>query len=712
MNIEIEIKSPDARNDIYELRNYLQANVPDIQLNIKEQAPQEGQMSIALAIAHFVLNCVLHVAGHLTVEEMYDRYLKPKIKQWLAMRKNHRMGVVEVGTTLKGNKSKTYFLEDSEGQSKVYDNLRYAIDTDKTRAVLVGVSEFDTGFSSIPPVKGNMEDFFQLLTDKKHIGLSPENVAVSFNKTNTEIEELLLKTSRLPDTDTLIIYFAGHGYRTDVKKLYLVARNTRKIDDYILGGIDFDFISNAILKSSAARQKIMILDACHSGIATQGKDNLLTDINVKGTYILASSQGDEVSYFQKNERNTYFTGTLLDILKNGIDNTEEMLALDDLYEYSKNHLAQKNFPQPIYKSELNIPSANFFIAHNPSFSQEKLKSKPTLLMNQGRLEDALYEYRLLLQRYPEDLQLKSEAAECETQVFFTHLVQEADELFFHHRDYNLAAEKYKKALQIKDDIGVKGRISKCVEFMKLNTREDRKAEYSGANEIKDKESLKQEVKPIKKNEQKNEDYLPKKIRDSKEDFNLRKDQQLAPASEKTAWIIIALFWLICAIIFHMWRGPIIDNVKDVFTKITLPFFALEAILIGIRNKKISNYEILIYANGSLFGLFFLAVIFSDRHESDTFAITIMLLGATAYVLILKKIIHTMTIAEFVISCIALLYFPILVFAVIIFSLFAKQWTDDVKGPVGIVTGSLAGIFLIILFYRKWNNERKKLRDPV
>ena len=100
------------------------------------------------------------------------------------------------------------------------------------------------------------------------------------------------------------------------------------------------------------------------------------DTDVKGTYILASSPGDEVSYFSKNGRNTYFTGALIDVLKNGIDNASEMLTLDDLYDYSKEHLNQKNFPHPIFKSELNIPPANF----NPAvaYSSGKVCVPPKL----------------------------------------------------------------------------------------------------------------------------------------------------------------------------------------------------------------------------------------------------------------------------------------------------------------------------------------------
>ncbi|MFI5186404.1 MAG: caspase family protein, partial [Chitinophagales bacterium] len=467
MQLEIEIRSDNARNDVYELRNLLQQYGDGVQIHIKEQAPQQGEMTIGL-VEPIIIGVVKAIVEH-SASEVYGKMLKPKINKWLESKKH---GKLEVLSTLKDEGTRIHFLEDNKGRSEVFENLKYAIDIDHTRAVLIGNSEFDGGFSAIPPVKGNLEDFYHLLSDKLHVGLSAENIVVAFNKTNTEIEEVLLQQSRIPDTETLIIYFAGHGHRTDVKKLYLVAKNSKKIDDYLLGGIDFDFISNVVLRNATAKQKILILDACHSGIATQGENDMLQKIDVKGSYVLASSPGDEVSYFEKNSRNTYFTGVLLHALNEGIENSNEMIALDDLYEYSKDHLAEKNFPHPIYKNELNIPPSNFFIARNPLFSFEKIRKRPDILFNQSRFEEALYEYRILLQKYPDDLELRRKASECETNALSNRLAQDGDELFF-SKNYKAAIEKYRKALEVKDNILVRGKLSRCQDLLRQDPGRDK-----------------------------------------------------------------------------------------------------------------------------------------------------------------------------------------------------------------------------------------------
>lgn len=55
MNIEIEIKSDNAKNEIYDLRNFIQnAENNDLQVKIKEQPANEGEMSILGTIGLFI----------------------------------------------------------------------------------------------------------------------------------------------------------------------------------------------------------------------------------------------------------------------------------------------------------------------------------------------------------------------------------------------------------------------------------------------------------------------------------------------------------------------------------------------------------------------------------------------------------------------------------------------------------------------------------
>jgi TPR repeat protein len=458
IKLEIEILSVDAKNYQYELRNYLNERLENMQVSIKEKPAGEGQMSPFTPEG--ILDGVIHAGLGIGIEQCVHVFL-PLLKDFFKHIHIPSGKKVEILATMGDGSERVTISEDNDGVSKRYDNVHYSIDTGHTRAVLIGNSEFDNDFSPISPVKNNIEDFCKLLSDKRNIGLLPENISIALDKTNTEIEELLLRVSKLPDTETLLIYFTGHGYRSDVNKLFLIARNTRKIDDYISGGIDYDFIKNVVLKSSPAKQKIVILDACHSGIATQGASDAMLDLNVTGSYVMASSESDESSYFDKNKRNTFFTASLLDTLTHGLDNDQEMLALNDLYENAKNHLDQRQ--QPLFKNKLNISPVDFFIARNPAFSFEKSIQHARQLFKDGSLFEALKECRKILKRQPDNSEVNNLAVQCNSDLLLAQFIKQGDEYFYQRHQYSKALENYQQAYEIKSDYMTAEKIKNCRE---------------------------------------------------------------------------------------------------------------------------------------------------------------------------------------------------------------------------------------------------------
>jgi TPR repeat protein len=455
VKIELELLGDVSQEEIYAFRNFLNDAIPEAGLSIKPQPPAPGQMGEILMA---VLAGSLHAGASIAVEMVYHNFLHPYIKAWNEKRKAEKKPALQVMSSLSTTERKLHVLEKEDGATELFD-FPYAIDMEKTRVFLAGVSRFSTGFHDIPPVEGNLIALYRLLTDKRHMGIPRENIVVSGNETHTEIQKKLLLLSRLPDTETLIIYFAGHGHRADAKKLTLVAADTEKIGDDVIGGIDLDFLQQKILKPSTAHQKILILDTCHSGIAAQGPDDLARTLDVRGSYILTSSPGDELSYFSEGASQTYFTGSLLKVLETGLDNAKEMLTLDDLYQESRDLLLQQNLPEPGSKSDLNIPPANFFIARNPGFSPERLKGNAARLFAEGKTEAALDEYRLLLKKYPDDPEIRKQFERCETELSFARIFDEANASFYQKKDYATAAVLYRKAYRLKEDPLVMERIT-------------------------------------------------------------------------------------------------------------------------------------------------------------------------------------------------------------------------------------------------------------
>ncbi len=699
MHIEIELQSPLAKEEIFEFRQFLHDNLDGISFQIKTVPAQEGQMALELLAP--IIGGVIEAIVGLSVHQMYDEMFKPKIDAWLKSKKSHGKTNLGVLSTFKNDDVKVHFLENSSGVTKVFDHVNFAIDTDKTYAVLIGAEEFNGGFTSIPPVKGNLEDLYRLLTDKLHVGLPPENVVIAHNKSSAEIEELLLKTSRKPGMETLLVYFAGHGYRTDVKKLYLIANNTKKIDDYIMGGIDFDFINQVILKSSTAKQKIVILDACHSGIATQGADMVLPQIDVKGTYMLTSSPGDEVSYFDKNEHNTYFTGSLLSVLKNGIDNSNEMLALEDLFEYTQNELQQKNFPQPVSKSQLNIPPSRFFVARNPAFSIEKLKRRPAQLYSQGLLQDALYEYEVLLQKYPDDLQLRKEAENCRSQALFTQLVNDADELFYQHHNYPAALEKYSKAGKIKADDMVQSKIRKCEE--RLQSKTEKRNSGDQQPETSRDELITKQNTPQHHNDPLEDGYPPLVIPRIKQEIEKQKPNK--PSNQTNSGIkpvVIAAVLLLVTVASYFFREK--GDWDWGWYLPTLPVVLLITIAIITRLKKMGNTEFLLYASTAAICLYFSSFLLNRNGEMLILSLLGVFLSSFFYYRELMKKIREFNLMQILVGNIVLLFFVFSTFSTLSYSLYVffnySYFFEDIFYSRGWI-GGLIGLGFATIVFRKW-----------
>lgn len=468
MEIEIDLHAPVSTDEIYALRKYLEEHVEGLHLEIQAQAPIPGSMIIA-EISAGVFKAVWDQAGKSGAKwcMKQGKKLVELITDWsLKNNSGQQLQSIEPGVTIKDGASKYYFQNDEKGTLQVYDNFEFAIDPEMTYAILIGVSEFQDDFPPIPPVRKNLVELYELLVDKRHIGIPRKNIQVIWNKTDNEIKTALLKMSRIPGMETFLIYYSGHGYKSDVKNLSLTATNTTRVDDVMLGDISFDFLKEKVIRPSTAKQKILILDACHSGIATQGNEmDPALHLEVKGSYILTSS-GDEASYFEKQADHTYFTGALLELLKSGNgDPSKEYLSLSDIFENTNERLASrnKNLPSPRHESQLNISPQLFYLARNPSFSPEKLKSIPKRMMKEGKTEEALKEYKKLVRRYPDDAILAREKNACELEVDFIKLVREGDRLYHQAQDHRTAAGQYQEALSLKYDSVVADKLRICKE---------------------------------------------------------------------------------------------------------------------------------------------------------------------------------------------------------------------------------------------------------
>ncbi|MCD4664425.1 MAG: caspase family protein [Bacteroidales bacterium] len=249
------------------------------------------------------------------------------------------------------------------------------IDPKSTKVILIGVSEFqDKSFINAPPIRNNVAKLNELLQDEKIIGILQKNILIlDKNETHSEIYKKIKEFLEQDFTDTVIFYFAGHGYKTDNGKFFFVTNNT--IKSFITGtALPWDKIKMLCEEGSGIQQRFYIIDACHSGAAALGDDDEELELE-DGSALIAAAKADSKSYFQATDQYTYFTDALINILESGIQNIEQPeLAVKVLYKQLYDNLKNKNFDLTI-KTTDKIDNVTLF--KNRSFD------KVAILLKEG-----------------------------------------------------------------------------------------------------------------------------------------------------------------------------------------------------------------------------------------------------------------------------------------------------------------------------------------
>jgi uncharacterized caspase-like protein len=198
-------------------------------------------------------------------------------------------------------------------------------DPERSYAVLIGTSSYQSGKLAerpLPAVRNNLTDLAAVLTDPEFGGFRRDHCTVLLDRADgdTVIRALFDNANRA--TDTLLVYFAGHGLPgTRSKELYLTLANTNPDDAlWWRGALAYDEIRRVLLDNCRAANRVVILDCCFSGRAipeTAGADTA-GSFDIHGTYILAAVGDNQLAYAPPGDTHTAFTGELLTVLRNGV----------------------------------------------------------------------------------------------------------------------------------------------------------------------------------------------------------------------------------------------------------------------------------------------------------------------------------------------------------------------------------------------------------
>ncbi len=391
IQIQLLSDSPQSLNDqaldqltrqLYNEINRLEAH----QVHIKPQKETlSGAKMIEFAVA---ANVVIELIPHVVPP------LMKLITDWVKTHQAQKDVAVNMQI---GNKSVTItptMTEDaiaSEIQAAT-SLLQDSSDKEQRYALIIGTSQYeDEHLTKLQAPHADVTALAEVLENKK-IGAF-DQVTVLLNKTVLEVKQAVERFYRNRSrSDTLLLYFSGHGVKGDDGNLFLTARDTYR-DVLRSTGISAEFIA-ASIDSSFSQRKILILDCCYSGAFAKGtKSGVIIGQSVNDTtafkgngfgqvVITASDamqyawEGDQVI---GNTKHSLFTHYLVQGLKTGKadGNQDGLVSISDIYEYVFNQVTPHQTPS-ITSTDIQ---GQFIIAQNPFPSIQPAKLPDELLQS-------------------------------------------------------------------------------------------------------------------------------------------------------------------------------------------------------------------------------------------------------------------------------------------------------------------------------------------
>lgn len=243
------------------------------------------------------------------------------------------------------------------------------------KALVVGIDYYE----SVSRLHGCVNDAYSIKTvlDRhsdgtrnfgvKIITATGSNNCISRRELKDAVNELF----RDP-TDIALFYFSGHGYIESTGG-YLITSECRDGDD--------GFPMNELLQianDSPSRNKIIVLDCCHSGIAGNTSPNEDRAILKEGITILTASSADQ--YAIEENGSGVFTNLFIDAMNGSAANLVGDITPGSIYA----HIDQSLGPweqRPIFKT--NVKSFTMLRKVQPPIALSDLKQIIELFPNIG-----------------------------------------------------------------------------------------------------------------------------------------------------------------------------------------------------------------------------------------------------------------------------------------------------------------------------------------
>ena len=210
------------------------------------------------------------------------------------------------------------------------------------KALVIGINNYPTS-----PLSGCINDASAIASIIESNGDGSPNFDVKLVtdiSSKSDLKGLIVDLFN-GDSETSLFYFSGHGFIDDVGG-YIVTPDFQAHDL----GVSMDEILK-IANDSKARNRIIILDCCHSGAFGSPKINggITTQI-VEGVSILTASRDYEPSL--EINGHGVFTNLLLDALRGGAADLRGHITPGSVYAYIDQALGPWD-QRPVFKTNIS-----------------------------------------------------------------------------------------------------------------------------------------------------------------------------------------------------------------------------------------------------------------------------------------------------------------------------------------------------------------------
>jgi len=267
-------------------------------------------------------------------------------------------------------------------------------------AVLIGINGYDESLGSLNFCANDAKlmhetlaseccafpaDNIVLLTDDQ-----PKDRQPTFGNIHAWLGTWL---SRPGPDDLVLVYFAGHGREANGQAL--LAPLDATLDSLPVTGIPIQYIRDLLDRCRAA-QKVLILDACHSGAGrdvttmTSGFRKAL-DAG-KGIYTIASCDADQRSYDWPEKEHGVFTHYLVEAVRYAAPvNTEGQVSLDEIYEVTRDGILAWTGGKRLRQEPVRICrlTGSIHLASRPLSIEQKLAAAQAQVQAQSQIINTL-----------------------------------------------------------------------------------------------------------------------------------------------------------------------------------------------------------------------------------------------------------------------------------------------------------------------------------